>query len=293
MNTALTLATAPSVPAPLATVALAMRADSPVAGVVSGPDLAKEFNILLSRAVSLLGHRALQEGLDLALLSKACADLVHRRFRGMKLTEIAQALDRGAAGDYVAIGPTGAAKTKPDEMVYVNLPNVTAWLTAYNRTTRHEAVQVLQKADRPIELPPPPRDIPAEISALVQQAIDSKLPDGDELDFGNVRYSWLKQYGCLRAGWWPDEVPDFEALKLEEAEAMLSERPKDFEEQRSFVRFADVMASGKYPANSPLNHTLEDRCKKRTFREWLMQHAMNETDMPTLLAQHLAFLSAG
>ena len=284
MSTALALHVSAPLPAVLAPVAAAMDSAEPTVGAMAVEDVTKLFNQLLSRAAMLLGHKTWQDAAELVVLARACAELVQRRYRGLKPAEIMLAMDRGAAGEY---------KTKPDEVVYVQLPAVTAWLYAYQTTVRHEAIQAKRKADEAppaLQLMPARRDYVAELAGLVAKAQASKLPAASDLDFANVLYDWLKSIGALLASRWPIEPPDYEAIRAEEAAALM-ERPSplDKTERRQFHTFIDILADGgKWPAGHPLAKTVGNACKKRVLREWLMQCAAEETNVPALLAPLLA-----
>jgi hypothetical protein len=281
MDTALMIArpaALPEVSAPLAPVLAAFAGDERVVGALVVEDVTKLFNQLLSRAALLLGHKTWQDGAELYVLARSCAELVHRKFRGLKPAEIALAMDRGASGEY---------KAKADEVVYVQLPAITAWLYAYQTTARHEAIKALRKADEAelLALPAPVRDYAGEAAALVQQADAGALPPAHALDFGNVLYDWLKSIGALRADVWPIEPPDYNTIRVEETDFLLtSPPPADKFERRGRAGFLETLLAGQWPEGHPLAKTVANACKKRVLREWVIQCAAEETDVPTLLA---------
>ena len=281
MSTALSLVPAAAVPAPLASIAAAFRSDEPTVGAMAVEDVTKLFNQLLSRAALLLGHKTWQDGAELYVLARSCAEMAQRRYRALKPGELVLAMDRGAAGEY---------KAKPDEVVYVQLPSVSAWLYAYQTTARHEAIKALRKAEEAapvLLLAPPPRDYVAELLALIAQANAGKLPAAEKLDFANVLYEWLKAGGALAASCWPAGPPDYEAIRAEEAAALIEgPSPLNKTERRQRSTFIDILADGgAWPAGHPLARTVGNACKKRVLREWLLQCAAEETDVPALLAR--------
>jgi hypothetical protein len=279
METRLMIAPAlPEVSTPLAPVLAAFSGDERVVGALPVEDVTKLFNQLLSRAALLLGHKTWQDGAELYVLARSCAELVHRKFRGLKPAEIALAMDRGAAGEY---------KAKAEDVVYVQLPAITAWLYAYQTTARHDAIKALRQADeaQQLLLPPPVRDYAAEVVELVRLAAAGSLPPAHALDFANVLYDWLKTLGALHPGYWPVDVPDYDAIRIEEADVLLTApAPKDKHERRQLSSFLDVLVTGHWPANHPLSRTVANACKKRVLREWVLQYAAEEIDTAAILS---------
>lgn len=283
METSVSLALAgpqpwPGLPRNAAAALVAMQADETTVGKMPLEKLIPECGKVLSGAALLLAHKnALDNIDDLRLMATEMAGLLQRKFAGLKPAELGEAIRRGAAGEY---------RESASEVLYLSLPNISAWLYAYQTTARHAAVKALQQSKEAelLALPRPSRDVPAELVALMQAAADGKLPA--EIDFGGVLYDWLKDRGCFVAGWWPDGPPDYNELHAEEAAAFVSgPRPAGTDARREFTRFVDLVAAGEWPKDHPLARTVAAACRKRVLLEWIMQHSLAGSDLPALLAQ--------
>lgn len=268
----------PEVSAPLAPVVAAFSGAERVVGALPVEDVTKLFNQLLSRAALLLGHKTWQDGAELYVLARSCAELVHRKFRGLKPAEIALAMDRGAAGEY---------KAKAEDVVYVQLPAITSWLYAYQTTARHDAIKAIRQADetQQLLLPAPVRDYAGEVVELVRLAGAGSLAPAHEMDFANVLYDWLKGIGAFRSDRWPAGPPDYDTIRVEETDTLLTApTPKDKHERQRLNSFLEVLLTGHWPANHPLARTVANACKKRVLREWVLQYAAEEIDTASILA---------
>lgn len=232
---------------------------------------------LISGVAFLLGHsKQLLSGADLLEMANAAAEMVQRLFPGLTPAEIGRAWRCGAAGDY----------PEPNTLDLVALPTLRRWLERYVAGERRQALLAVAREPQPLALPPAPRNYAAELLALVAQAKAGQLPAAPELDFANVLYHWLKSLGALQAGYWPAGPPNHEAIRAEEAEAMMKgPAPLDKSARRQRTTFIDILADGgAWPAGHPLAKTVANACKKRVLREWLQQCADKETDVPALLA---------
>ncbi len=253
-----------------------LQAAEPQARALEETELIDALIDPLLGAATLLGHRnTLTDKDDVLLLAQGVAKMVQRRFPAFNLAEIREAMLRGASGDY----KTG----QPGEILLVSLPAVADWLTGYQKAARAAAVLASQPA--PLLVAGPATDYAAEVAALVAQARATKLPGGLELDMGNVLYDWLKSIGAFTS-WRPHDY--YLDLRAQEADRVLEAARADRLSSSGRLQYNTFLAAlnlGGLPDDHPLSRSVLNACRKRVLREWLMQHASEDTDMPALLAE--------
>jgi hypothetical protein len=235
-------------------------------------EVGKAFARLLSRTALLLGHKTWQDEAELFVLASSCAETMQRRFPGFKWEEVDEAMKRGASGEY---------KQDPKDVLYLSLPTVASWLEAYQRTARAFAVAAVTATNQLPAAPPPTVDYIGSVVGMVEQARETCLPVGYELDLGNQVYDWLKSVGAF-TGWRPADY--YAEMRAQETDKLLAEHKATKGAERiEYNTFLAALNLGKLPDAHPLSRSVVNACKKRVLREWLMQHAADETDVHALL----------
>jgi hypothetical protein len=254
----------------------AARADELPVGKLTLSEVGRAFNQWISRMSFALGYsRTMLVGTDLFEMAAECAKMVQRNFPAFKLSEVDLAMRYGGAGEY---------RRDPDKPVLVAVDTIAYWLRSYRDSARADAVaagQRLSESATP-KLPPPQVDYVGSVVALIQQARDTCLPVGYELDLGNQVYDWLKSIGAF-TGWRPAAY--YADMRAEEADrVLLANKSTTGPARIEYNVFLAALGQGQLPEGHPLSRSVLNACKKRVLREWLIQHAADETDMLALLA---------
>jgi len=253
----------------------AARADELPVGKLTLSEVGRSFNQWISRMSFALGYsRTMLVGSDLFEMAAECAKMVQRNFPAFKLSEVDLAMRYGGAGEY---------RRDPDKPVLVAVDTIAYWLRCYRDSARLEALaaaQRLAEAAAP-QLPPPRVDYIGSVVDMVEQARETCLPVGYELDLGNQVYDWLKSIGAF-TGWRPADY--YADMRAEETDKLLAEHKTSKGAERiEYNTFLAALNLGKLPEGHPLSRSVVNACKKRVLREWLMQQAADDTDVAVLL----------
>lgn len=266
-------------PASLNTAAVAYLADEPTVRQLPHHELIPLVGDLLNGAALLMGHKnALAELDDLDLMASGVVGLLLRRFGSLKASELSEAFQRGASGEYLS---------SPDEFHQLALPCVAKWLEGYQTKARAQVVASLQKATQPLALPAPRIDYVGSVENYLALAKAGELPTGFELDLGNVLYSWLKEASAFNGF---RSAEQYAQMRQQETDHLLTGKiPESGAERREYTSFVNALAAdGRLPDAHPLSRSVVNACKKRLLREWLEHHAQAGTNIVDFLTQRLS-----
>jgi hypothetical protein len=227
----------------------------------------------LQRAALRLGHKnALADKEDALLIRDDVAELLREKWHYLTENEIRLVF---------RLGSTGELKLKPDEVVFLSVATVAEWLRRYKYTTKpaamwHASSQVPPHTDLPEHHPVSIGWRVNQICLLVDAYDGLTVDDVGELDPGNCLYDWLKE---IRAFHGFRTMAEYEEMRVEETERLFSSPQSPHKEERMRLRsFADALEKGNWPAEHPMARNVANACKKRVFKEWLMDQCLNDVD---------------
>lgn len=225
---------------------------------INDKDLTDLLIACVNKGLILLGHtRQWSDQQDQATFIKELVLLIRERWSFYTAQEVKLVMELGVRGEL---------KSKPDEVVFLNIEQVNRWFKNYRAEKKPEAMKALS----PYE---PAKEAPEDFSN--QKELDSfliRVQEGyapTELDWiiqSGLHYKWLDSEGLLGL-----TIDDKKAIYQEEKELVKRNAKYNLEHVNVITKFIyGMFVNGQDPTNSYEKLTLTN-CRVRAFKEYIQK----------------------
>lgn len=241
----------------------------------SDQELDRLLNAAINKGLLLLGHKnQLTSTVDQALMVTEVSNMIRQNWHYLTLREVELVFEMGVRGEL---------KTRPDQIVFLNIEQVGSWFQVYRNDRKPKAVQSARKEEpEQAEVDPLAFD-EIRIAYLKDQVEKIRESQYRDFDAGDVYSEWLQRIGVIR-------LTNEEKLQIkfeEAAELIRIARITDLD-PASRWELKRFMHSPVMQRNNRYELRLRSLCKKRVLKDFILQVIVDELDIEQLITERLA-----